>query len=189
MSSQDDISVFDESEEAHDPQLTELVAYLDGELDEDASNRLERKLASNAPLRGFADSLDKTWQLLDSLGETKASGEFTQKTLASLNAISGSEAGESGPVPLSRRLAVLKRPVLKGLLWTLAGFLSCSAGLIVSRSGGNDRQESDDIQILRKLSLLENVPRLYSVPDAEFLQEVMTLNGPSPNAAAGGKMP
>ncbi len=91
MSGPHDTDIFDEPEDSEDAQLTEIVAYLDGELGEDDSIRLERALASSPPLRGYADSLDRTWQLLDSLGEPAVSDEFTHKTLASIQTVQRSD--------------------------------------------------------------------------------------------------
>ena len=71
----------DEIEGTADPQTAELVAYLDGELPEQDADRVEQLLLGNPPLRRNAESLDRTWQLSNSLEEASASGEFTQKTL------------------------------------------------------------------------------------------------------------
>ncbi len=176
MSRPTDTEVFDEPEETNDPQLTELVAYLDGELDEEESNRLERQLAENPPLRGYAESLDRTWQLLDSLGEATASGEFTQKTLASLAVISKEEfsaqSSSSNPNPSWIRGI----PLTKILLWTLVGFVGTSIGLLLGRSSQAPKAISEDVQLLDKLDLLLQFPRLHAARSASFLEQVSAID-------------
>jgi anti-sigma factor RsiW len=169
----------DDTDEADDPQLTEIVAYLDGELDDLQSVRLERKLASDPPLRGYADSLDRTWQLLDNLGEAAASGEFTQKTLASLGTVSGNDENASGSAGDGKSRLLRTVPVARIMAWTLAGFLGCSAGLLIARATQGQKKESQDVQILRQLDLLESYPRIYHVPDIEFLRKLSNLEGTS----------
>lgn len=182
MSSQNDSEFLDEAEDAADPQLTELVAYLDGELSDGDSSRVERQLAIDAPLRRYADTLDRTWQLLDSLGETTASGEFTQKTLASLNAVlpdddSAADASQSW----SSLFAGI--PIVKICLWMAVGFAGSSAGLLLSRTTSPQKSESEDKRLLRQLDLLQDYEKLYSIPSAEFLKQVAAKDEPTAEKA------
>lgn len=176
MSHPTDTEIFDEPEEANDPQLTELVAYLDGELNEEESNRLERQLANNPPLRGYAETLDRTWQLLDTLGEATASGEFTQKTLASLSAVSHQEFADQMPSSKRRSDWVRSIPVTRIALWTLAGFLGSSIGLLLGRSSQASKTDSEDVQLLQQLDLLLQFPRLHAARSATFLEQVTAID-------------
>lgn len=179
-----DTEVFDEPEESNDPQLTELVAYLDGELGEEESNRLERQLAENPPLRGYAESLDRTWQLLDSLGEATASGEFTQKTLASLAVISNEEFSAQA-LSSNRNTGWIRGiPLTKILLWTLVGFLGTSVGLLLGRSSQTPKANSEDVLLLRQLDLLLQFPRLHAARSASFLEQVSAIDQDSPENSA-----
>ena len=166
-----------------DPQITELVAYLDGELPEQDADRVERMLQANAPLRRDAECLDRTWQLLDSLESATASGEFRQKTLSSISAIV--DGGESGILNSGRwsLQKVLPGTVLaKGLIWCLAGFFACSTGLILSRKARRERTNpSDDARILNDLDLYLRYPKLWRIPDVEFLKDVSSSSEPSEN--------
>lgn len=173
MSQPDETDIFDDAADADDAQLTELVAYLDGELNEVESGRMERQLVSDPPLRGYADSLDRTWQLLDSLGEATVSGEFTQKTLASLSTVS-SDGDQAAGARWSGLFT--KMPVTKILIWTLIGFVSCSAGLLVARISQNRNADSDDVLLLRQFDMLEDYPRIYPIPNATFLRDVSALD-------------
>jgi len=173
----------DEIEGYDDPRITELVAYLDGELPEQDADRIERMLQANAPLRRDAECLDRTWQLLDSLESATASGEFTQKTLSSISAIA--EGGESCVQNVGRwsLKKLLPGTVLaKGLIWCLAGFLACSAGLMLSRKARRERPDSTDEKILKDLDLYLRYPKLWRIPDVQFLKDVSSSseNGDHP---------
>ena len=51
----------------------DLVAYLDGELDEQASQDIEQTLAQSPAARREVEALARTWKLLRVLPEVKAS--------------------------------------------------------------------------------------------------------------------
>lgn len=176
MSRPTDTEVFDEPEETNDPQLTELVAYLDGELDDEESSRLERRLAENPPLRGYAETLDRTWQLLDTLGEATASGEFTQKTLASLAVISNEEFSAQSS-SLNRNASWIRGiPLTRILFWTLVGFVGTSIGLLLGRSSQAPKADTEDVQLLRQLDLLLQFPRLHAARSSSFLEQVSAID-------------
>src|SRR5688500_20392718 len=59
----------------------EIVAYLDGELDPAAAARVERRMAEDPRYNARLNQLEKTWDLLDSLGPTEADDSFTQSTV------------------------------------------------------------------------------------------------------------
>src|SRR5437870_7341936 len=64
-----------------DERQAELVAFLDGELDEDAARDFERRIGQDPELRAQADALKKTWELLDFLPQPEPSPTFTTRTL------------------------------------------------------------------------------------------------------------
>lgn len=181
MSRPTDTEVFDEPEEINDPQLTELVAYLDGELDEEDSSRLERQLAENPPLRGYAETLDRTWQLLDSLGEATVSGEFTQKTLASLAVVSKEEHADQFSSSRQSTDWIRRIPVTRIALWTLCGFLGTTVGLLLGRSSQAPKADSEDVQLLSELDLLLQFPRLHAARSATFLEQVSAIDRDAPD--------
>jgi hypothetical protein len=63
---------------------TNLVAFLDGELDEQAAQVLEAKLSRDPQMRAEAEALKKTWELLDYLPRPEPSLSFTHRTLERL---------------------------------------------------------------------------------------------------------
>src|SRR5258708_6370719 len=69
------------SKSPDDNRQAELVAYLDGELDERAAQEFERRLGGDPALRSEADVLKRTWELLDFLPQPEPSPMFTTRTL------------------------------------------------------------------------------------------------------------
>lgn len=63
-------------------QRADLVAYVDGELDEAATARIEKLLAENPIARKEVESLISTYELLGALPQPRASQEFVDTTLA-----------------------------------------------------------------------------------------------------------
>ena len=168
------------TEDPLDSRLLELVAYLDGELTDLDSARLEKQLVSDAPLRSCADSLDRTWRLLDSLGDTTASGEFTQKTLASIDAVPIEEDGQESFRPARVIHLFAAVPWLKFVLWCFVGFTGSTVGLLLSRSAHSQPAESEDTRILREFDLLLDYQKIRPIPDTEFLRKVANA---TPSAA------
>ena len=63
-------------------QRYELVSYLDGELDEEATARIEKLIAENAVARQDVELLAATYALFDDLPRPKAKPGFTEKTVS-----------------------------------------------------------------------------------------------------------
>jgi len=61
-----------------------LVAFLDGELDEGTARALEARLNLDPSARAKAETLRKTWELLDYLPRPEPSTSFTNRTLEKL---------------------------------------------------------------------------------------------------------
>lgn len=100
-----------------DEDREDLVAYLDGELDEAAARQLEAKLSIDAEARAEAEALQQTWGLLDYLPRPEPSPSFTHRTLERLAVHSTMVARRRWP-----------RWVL-GLGWAAAVLLALAAGL------------------------------------------------------------
>jgi hypothetical protein len=73
-------------------QRDNLVAYLDGELDDQGTQEIEQVLAVNPVARNEVDMLSRSWDMLNALPTHRASGEFSETTVAMLRA-----ADEKGP--------------------------------------------------------------------------------------------
>ena len=69
-----------------------LAAYLDGELDDKATQEIEQVLGDSPVARHEVDMLSRSWDMLNALPTHRASGEFTERTVTRLRA-----AEEKGP--------------------------------------------------------------------------------------------
>jgi len=67
-----------------DEAREELIAYLDGELDDAGVRAVEERLQRDPQARREAEELKKTWEMLDYLPRSRASGTFTTRTLTQL---------------------------------------------------------------------------------------------------------
>lgn len=76
-----------DEELAPDPFEAELVAYLDGELDEASARQVEARLARDPAARARAAELKKSFDLLDYLPRPEPSATFTTRTLDKLPAV------------------------------------------------------------------------------------------------------
>jgi anti-sigma factor RsiW len=68
-----------------DPEEAELIAYLDGELDEEESRSIAARMALNPEIRERAEAYKKTFDLLDYLPKPELPADFTTRTLTDCN--------------------------------------------------------------------------------------------------------
>jgi anti-sigma factor RsiW len=152
----------------NDEERADLVAYLDGELNEQAARALEARLANDPQARAEADALRRTWELLDYLPRAEASTSFTHRTLEKL-----------AVQTLSRRVA---RPGRRLPWWLLAA--GWAAALLLAAGGGltaanllwprpavtPDDSAEVEARLAHNRRVIEN-RRLYEhVDDLDFLQ-------------------
>jgi anti-sigma factor RsiW len=144
---------------ANDEDRAALIAYLDGELDEEASRELEARLSRDPAARAELEALRQTWELLDYLPATEPSPEFTHRTLERVTA-------QRAAADAARRR---RRRWGAALGWVAAVLLAAAVGF-----GGVSLLPRDptDEDLARDLRLIEN-KRLYEqVDDVEFLREL-----------------
>ena len=141
----------------NDEEQADLVAYLDGQLDDDKARQVAARLSLDPRVRAEADALNRAWELLDYLPRAEPSPSFTHRTL--------------------ERVSVLRpaaRPLRRRRRWALA--LGWAAGVLLAAAAGfagvafllpHDRT---DEELVRDLRVIEN-KRLYDpVDDLEFLR-------------------
>jgi hypothetical protein len=151
------------------PRLTEsqrenLVAYLDGELEDEAARDIDEVLAKSPVARHEVQMLSQTIELVDTLDRPAASEEFTKKTLASLDRIDAKPAGAVAGgwlVKLARRTGVLA-------VWAVALVISTYAGFSLTNRWLPGEQDL----LLDDLPIVESYHRYKRVKDAEFLREL-----------------
>ena len=143
-----------------DPSLEEqLVAYLDGELDAEAAQRIEELLATNAEVRDALQRLDRTWDLLDELDRPEVGDRFAQSTLEMVAVAATKDAAEvRAKAPSTRR----RRRNLMGVGIVVAGLVGFAAVALFAP----DRNR----QLLRDLPILENLGPYRQIKDVQFLR-------------------
>ena len=137
-----------------------LVAYLDGELDEDAAREVEARISQDPTVRAEVESMKRTWELLDYLPRAEPSPSFTHRTVSLVT-------GE-------HRAALLARQRRRRWLFA-AGW---AAAVLVAALGGYagvtylTPREPTDEELVRDLRVIEN-RRLYEqVEDVGFLKKL-----------------
>ncbi len=108
-----------------DRDRADLIAYLDGELDERRSRELEARLGRDPKARAEAEALRRTWALLDYLPRPEPSEQFTHRTLSRLSALH--------PRPIGPLLRPHWVPWALGLGWVAALLLAGLAGYGATR--------------------------------------------------------
>ena len=124
----------------------QLVAYLDGELDDEASRRIEERLTSDSTLRDQLGRLERTWDALDKLERVEVDEDFTRTTIEMVALVAEKERQQEEqlrPVRERRRLLIGS-----------AGLLSaCLAGYVAVWSFWPDPNQGwiDDLPVLERL--------------------------------------
>jgi anti-sigma factor RsiW len=137
-----------------------LVAYLDGELNDAQARAMATKLTQSVTARREAEALRKTWEMLDLLPRPKASEDFTARTLTV--ATRGGDAGDrmaTAASALARRILVgLACAAASALLFVLAFFLALRVW------------PNPTARLARDLPIAESLDEYRDVGDIEFLQ-------------------
>jgi len=149
----------EQSAPSSETMVDELVAYLDGELDQDTSRQVERRLSKDANFRDQLQQLQRSWDLLDELPSCDVDESFTESTIAlvAVQASDDIQEAETAKEQHDRR--------------SLGAFGVCAAlvllaGFVATRwiAGRENRQ------LLQDLSVIENVDEYRYADSLEFLQ-------------------
>jgi anti-sigma factor RsiW len=140
-----------------------LVAYIDGELTDNESRVIATKLTQSATARQEADSLKKTWELLNYLERPQASVEFPERTLTSIRAIDArGTTWESVARSWASRIASFS-------MWLVVATLALALGFALARWGLPDPAA----RLARELTLLEHLEEYQDVESFGFLDELV----------------
>lgn len=133
-----------------------LVAYLDGELDAEQTQKIDQQIATHADLRNRINQLRMTWDMLDELPVVPPSPRFAETTLemAALSTTQEPKSSMQWLLNNARRIFIFALPVL-----FLCGFL-------VSRIN-QDRAER---QLLRDLPILVDWRSLSNIDSQDWLE-------------------
>ncbi|MCA9246143.1 MAG: hypothetical protein KDA42_03480 [Planctomycetales bacterium] len=139
----------------------QLVAYLDGELDDRARGEIEDRLASEPALRDQLQRLQQTWDCLDELPATSVDEKFTQSTIA-MAAVAASQelsalenqAASRGAKRALMQAGALAVSLLLGLFAATLFWPDPNSGLV------------DDLFVLARLEAFQ------TLDDVDFLREL-----------------
>lgn len=141
------------------PDQELLVAYLDGELDAEAAERVERRLGEDEAFRQQLRSMQEAWDLLDALPQNTLDEKFTQTTV------------EMAAVQIANELEQdstkrhWRQTLRKTAPW--AALVACGLFGFASISGWKYYQEQ---QILGDLPVVERIDQYSHLDSIEFLQ-------------------
>ncbi len=139
----------------------QLVAYLDGELDDEASRRIEERLTSDSTLRDQLSRLERTWDALDELERAEVDEEFTRTTIEMVALVAEEEREQEEQERPRRR----RRWMLVGL----AGLLgACLAGFGAVWGFWQDPNQ----KLIADLPVLERLDEYLQVDNIEFLKRL-----------------
>jgi anti-sigma factor RsiW len=146
-----------------------LVAYLDGELDEAATQAMEARLNLEPQLRAEADALRQTWGLLDYLPKAEPSATFTNRTLERLSL---------EKMPVSTQLAIPAQGRLtwrSAALWAGGLVAATAAGLGIGYylgDPGPDASAEADAPMIRHLRVAERWRYYENAEDLDFMRQL-----------------
>lgn len=141
-------------------QRSNLVAYLDGELEEEANQEIEDVLSKSPVARHEVEILMRTWDLLDVLPQPTASAEFTARTLSSVQLEQVSVPWTSQPWLQRARRGI----VLAG--WALGLAAAAALGFVITNRWVPTRSQ----QLVEELPVIQNLDVYSEVQDVEFLR-------------------
>ena len=139
-----------------------LVAYLDGELDEAESRAIATKLTQSVTARREIEVLQKTWELLEHLPLPRASESLSQRTLGEIERID-----ISGGRRLTSASATARNAA--GLLLAVLASAACFVvALVIVRWAVPD----PSARLVRDLGIAEHFDEYREVSTIEFLERL-----------------
>jgi anti-sigma factor RsiW len=157
-----------------------LVAYLDGELDEATARTLEARLARDPRARQELEALKRSWELLDYLPRPEPSPQFTSKTMQRLSGAAPvtatALADDDGGIDVELVTHLPRRwPAwLTGMCWTAVVLLAGVGGYQTTKSAMVRRIPAEpvdaDALLVKDLQLFENLKQFNHAEDVNFLR-------------------
>ena len=144
-----------------------LVAYLDGELNEAESRVIATKLTQSMTARREAEALRKTWEMLDLLPRAKAPEDFTARTLTIAERKSGrGDRVTSAASDFARKAGVVVAAIaISAALFVLGYLLTFRAWPNPSARLARDLPLAESIDEYRDAGSIEFLDLLDASPD------------------------
>ncbi len=161
---------FTANERVDSSDQDDLVAYLDGEVDDHQRERIEQRLATDDKYRQLLVRLQSTWQLLDRLPTAQADESFTKTTIAMV--ATQFDAATDQPVPAALTKEKTRRRLLK--LAALAAVAVVGFLLVAVPSALRQRAEIRDLPVIENAELYrftENIEFLRMLDDANLFDD------------------
>ncbi len=156
----------------NEDEKAELVAYLDGELDEASTQAVEAKIAADPTTRAELDALKQTWGMLDYLPKANPSPNFTHRTLERLT-LENVPASKTMPMP-SRT-----RPWIIGASWAAAVLLAIGVGYLsttrlwpTTSTPPPEPIPDADLPLVRHLRIAEKWEQYENTDDLDFVKKL-----------------
>jgi len=143
-------------------QRSDLVAYLDGELDGGAVQEIEQTLTESPVARHEVEMLTRTWELLDTLPRAAASQEFTANTLTSIKALDHHRPLSEQPWYQRARRGV----VVAG--WVAGLAVASAVGFLITTRWIPDESAA----LIRDFPVIRDLDTYTEVDNVEFLKEL-----------------
>jgi anti-sigma factor RsiW len=142
----------------NDDERAELVAFLDGEVNEQTARSLEARINRDPAARAEAEALRRTWEMLDYLPRPEPSPSFTHRTVERISALHPAHASS----------AVRWRWWAGMSGWAAAVVLCGVAGYAAVNRFYPKEPSGEDMA--RDLRVIENLRSYEAADDIEFLQ-------------------
>ncbi len=141
-----------------------LVAYLDGELNDAEARAIATKLTQSTTARREVEALRKTWELLDLLPRPTASEDFTERTLTVAEQRAGrGDRMATAATDVTRKVGIM-------LAWAGLSALLFALGHALTLRVWPD----PTARLARNLSIAESLDEYRDVGSIEFLEMLDT---------------
>lgn len=155
----------------NDEERADLVAYLDGELDDAATQAVEAKIAADPAARAELDAMKQTWGMLDYLPKANPSPNFTNRTMERLTL---EKVGGAKTLAMPSGAGYWLGPIG----WIAALLVALGGGYFAMTHFGAARPDpipDADLPLVRHLRIAEKWRLYENVDDIDFLKK---LNNP-----------
>lgn len=150
----------------HDPD-DDLIAYLDGELDDDAAEAVESRLAKDPDARARADEYKKSFDLLDYLPKSEPSATFATRTITRLMPAVGASGSQATPAsPRSRKMWP------EVVVWGALAVLAATAAFAGSRVWRQATTPPPADLSISDVAVIESLPLYAGVDDIDYLRDL-----------------